>query len=127
MKNKTNTAIVNVVSIAIFVNFSIAGTYSASKAAVHSLTQGQRRDFGKDTLVVGVYPGPTDTDMAGGVPFEKTPPSAVATAIIDALQNGKEDIFPDAMAVQLHAGWQADAKAMEIMMTTPQTEEAAQA
>lgn len=117
------TAVVNVASIASFVNFNIAGTYSASKAAVHSLTQAQRRDFGKGTLVVGVYPGPIDTDMADGLPFEKTPPSAVATAIVDALQNGKEDVFPDPMAIQLHSGWQADAKAMEIMMAAPQPEE----
>ncbi len=123
LKGKTNTAVVNVASIASFVNFNVAGTYSASKAAIHSLTQAQRRDFGHETLVVGVYPGPIDTDMADGLPFDKTPPSAVATAIVDALLTGKEDVFPDGMAVQLHNGWQADAKAMEVMMATPQPAE----
>ncbi|KAI2491276.1 hypothetical protein MHU86_23295 [Fragilaria crotonensis] len=87
LKGKSNTAVVNVASIASFINFNIAGTYSASKAAIHSLTQAQRRDFGHETLVIGVYPGPIDTDMADGLPFDKTPPSAVASAIVDALFN----------------------------------------
>ena len=125
LKGKTNTAIVNIASIASFVNFPVGGTYSASKAAAHSLTQAQRRDFGEATLVVGVYPGPIDTDMADGLPMDKTPPSAVATAIVEALKIGTEDIFPDAMSVQLHDGWKADAKALEVAMAAPQSSTAA--
>ena len=109
------TALVNVNSIASFVNFSAGGTYSASKAASHSLTQAQRRDL-KNTLVIGVYPGPIDTDMADGINMEKTPPSAVASAIVDALSKGSEDIFPDPTAVYLHESWQDDAKAVELQM-----------
>ena len=124
LKGKTNTAIVNIASIASFVNFPIGATYSASKAAAHSLTQAQRRDFGEATLVVGVYPGPIDTDMADGLPFDKTPPSAVADAVVDALTTGTEDIFPDSMSVQLHDGWKADAKALEAAMAAPQPQTA---
>ena len=109
------TALVNLNSIASFVNFSVAGTYSASKAASHSLTQAQRRDL-KNSLVIGVYPGPIDTDMADGIDMEKTPPSAVASAIVDALLQGTEDVFPDPTAVYLHEGWQKDAKAIEAQM-----------
>jgi len=109
------TALVNLSSIASFVNFSIAGTYSASKAASHSLTQAQRRDL-KNTLVVGVYPGPIDTDMADGIDMEKTPPSAVASAIVDALLQGPEDVFPDPTAVYLHDSWKKDANALELQM-----------
>jgi NAD(P)-dependent dehydrogenase (short-subunit alcohol dehydrogenase family) len=109
------SAVVNIASIASLVNFPAAGTYSASKAATHSLTQAQRRDLSK-SLVVGVYPGPIDTDMADGFPFEKTPPSSVAQSIVDALGSGKEDVFPDPMAVQLYEGWKADAKALEQQM-----------
>jgi NAD(P)-dependent dehydrogenase (short-subunit alcohol dehydrogenase family) len=110
------TALVNLNSIASFVNFPVGGTYSASKAAAHSLTQAQRRDL-KDTLVIGVYPGPIDTDMADGLDMEKTPPSAVASAIVDALLKGTEDVFPDPTAVYLHESWQKDAKALELQMT----------
>jgi NAD(P)-dependent dehydrogenase (short-subunit alcohol dehydrogenase family) len=110
--NTKPTAVVNVASIASYVNFPLGGTYSASKAALHSLTAAQRRDL-KNSLVVGLYPGPIDTDMARDLPFEKTTPSAVAQAVMDALKTGTEDVFPDPMAVQMHEGWQADAKAME--------------
>jgi NAD(P)-dependent dehydrogenase (short-subunit alcohol dehydrogenase family) len=109
------TALVNINSIGSHVNFPGAGTYSASKAAAHSLTQSQRRDF-PNTLVVGVYPGPIDTDMADGFDMEKTPPSAVAAEIVDALLKGIEDVYPDPTAVQLHTGWQMDAKAVEQQM-----------
>lgn len=109
------TAIVNVNSIASLVNFPLGGTYSASKAATHSLTQAQRRDL-PNSHVVGVYPGPIDTAMVEDAPMEKTPPSAVGKSVVDALKNGEEDVFPDAMAVQLHEGWKADAKAVEAQM-----------
>jgi NAD(P)-dependent dehydrogenase (short-subunit alcohol dehydrogenase family) len=106
------SAIVNINSIASLVNFNGLATYSASKAASHSLTQAQRRDL-PNCLVIGVYPGPIDTDMAENLPFDKETPSAVTAAIIDGLKNGTEDIFPDAMARQMHEGWKADAKALE--------------
>jgi NAD(P)-dependent dehydrogenase (short-subunit alcohol dehydrogenase family) len=121
LKDKENTGVVNVASIASLVSFPIAATYSASKAATHSLTQAQRRDLGQKTLVVGVYPGPIDTDMAEDIPMEKTQPSEVGIAVVEALKKGVEDVFPDAMAAQLHEGWRSDAKAVEQMMAQPQS------
>lgn len=115
--DKLPTALVNINSIVSFVNFPAGGSYSASKAASHSITQAQRRDL-PNTFVVGVYPGIIDTAMAEHVDegIAKTPPSAVAKAIMDALDDGTEDVFPDPMAVQLHDGWKADAKGMEKYM-----------
>jgi NAD(P)-dependent dehydrogenase (short-subunit alcohol dehydrogenase family) len=109
------SAIVNLNSILSLVNFPGVATYSASKAASHSLTQAQRRDL-PNSLVIGAYPGPIDTDMVVNFPVDKETPSVVAEAIIDALKNGTEDIYPDAMARQLFDGWKADAKAMENQM-----------
>mmetsp|Transcript_1183 Transcript_1183/g.3055 ORF Transcript_1183/g.3055 Transcript_1183/m.3055 type:complete len:275 (-) Transcript_1183:79-903(-) len=117
-KNEKGSAVVNVNSIASFVNFPVSATYSASKAASHSLTQAQRRELCDSTVVVGVYPGPIDTDMADGLEMDKSPTSLVVDAMIDALETGEvEDVFPDGMSQQVHAGWQADAKAMEQQMT----------
>jgi short-subunit dehydrogenase len=110
-------AVVNINSIASLVNFPLAPLYSDSKAAAHSLTVAQRRELrAQRTQVVGVYPGPIDTDMADGIPFAKVPASTVADAIIAALRHGTEDVFPDPMAQQLAAGVQADAKAVERQM-----------
>jgi NAD(P)-dependent dehydrogenase (short-subunit alcohol dehydrogenase family) len=114
--NSKGSAIVNLNSISSLISFPGVATYSASKAASHSLTQAQRRDL-PNTLVIGAYPGPIDTDLAVNLPFDKETPSVVSEAIIDALKNGTEDIFPDGMAKQLFDGWKTDAKAMENQMT----------
>ena len=106
--------IVNLSSIAGHVNFPALGSYSASKAAVHSLTQGIRAELAaQGTLVVGVYPGPVDTDMAESLPTDKTAPNEVARSVLDGLEAGEEDIYPDPMSAQLHAGLRGDPKAVE--------------
>lgn len=107
-------AIVNMSSIAAHVNFPLLGSYSASKAAVHSLTQGVRAELGaQGTLVVGVYPGPVDTDMAAGFPAEKATPASVAQKILAAIEAGEEDVYPDPASVETHAGLIGDPKAVE--------------
>lgn len=107
-------AIVNLSSIAAHVNFPVLGSYSASKAAVHSLTQGVRAELAaQGTLVVGVYPGPVDTDMAASFPMDKTPPNTVVHAVLDAVEDGVEDVYPDPMSDQMHAGLLSDPKAVE--------------
>jgi NAD(P)-dependent dehydrogenase (short-subunit alcohol dehydrogenase family) len=107
-------AIVNLSSIAAHVNFPVLGSYSASKAAVHSLTQGVRAELAaQGTLVVGVYPGPVDTDMAASFPMDKTPPNAVARAVLDGVEAGVEDIYPDPVSTQMHTGLLGDPKAVE--------------
>ena len=107
-------AIVNVVSVAGLVNFPILLSYSASKAALHSLTQGLRAALkGQGVRVFGVYPGPVDTDMAKGIPMDKTPASEVARAILQGLAAGTEDIFPDPMARQFGETFLKSPKAVE--------------
>jgi NAD(P)-dependent dehydrogenase (short-subunit alcohol dehydrogenase family) len=109
------TAIVNVNSIASLTSFPLAASYSASKAAAHSLTQAQRREL-PNSLVIGVYPGPIDTDMAKDFDLEKTSPSDVASATMTALSDGTEDLFPDPMSKQMFEAWKVDFKAVEQQM-----------
>ncbi len=107
-------AMVNMASIASFVNFPVLGSYSASKAAVHSLVQGVRAELAaQGTHVVGVYPGPVDTRMAEPFPLEKAAPEDVARKILKALENGDEDVYPDRMSIDLHAGLTGNPKAVE--------------
>lgn len=57
----------------------VAGAYSASKAAVHSITQGLRGELVMtNILVMGVYPGPVETEMAKDLEIEKDSPVNVA-------------------------------------------------
>jgi len=110
-------AIVVLNSVASLVNFPLFGGYSASKAALHSVTQGVRAELAsKGILVTGVYPGPIDTDMADPIDLPKEPPSIVAEATLAALANGEEEVFPDAMAKEVAKNFKADWKSLEKSM-----------
>ncbi|MDP3919269.1 MAG: SDR family oxidoreductase [Candidatus Omnitrophota bacterium] len=112
-------ALINIISVAGLTNFPFAASYSASKAAAHSLTQGLRAELsGLGTYVAGVYPGPVDTDMAKDVPMEKASPEQVALNIYQAMAAGLEEIFPDPYAEQFAKAWKKDAKAVEQEQTS---------
>jgi NAD(P)-dependent dehydrogenase (short-subunit alcohol dehydrogenase family) len=85
-----------------------------SKAAGHSLTQALRAELeGQGTKVVGVYPGPIDTDMAAEIDLPKTPAVEVARAALEAVERGFEDVFPDPFAARFRDDLARDAKALE--------------
>jgi short-subunit dehydrogenase len=107
-------AIVNIGSAAGLTNVPFLPTYSASKAALHSLTQAARILLsGQGTDVFGVYAGPVDTDMVRDLPLPKTSPREVASAILDGIEAGQEDIFPDPFAVNFGRQFEASPKSTE--------------
>jgi len=111
-------AIANLNSVASFVSFPILATYSASKAATHSLTQVTRAMLrGQNTQVFGVYPGPIDTKMAEVLPLEKASPVDTARAIVSGIIAGNEEIFPDKMSQGAGPAFFADPKALERQVT----------
>jgi NAD(P)-dependent dehydrogenase (short-subunit alcohol dehydrogenase family) len=88
--------LVNVLSLIGRVNLPALGTYSCSKAAAWSMTQALRAQLAaQGTRVVGVYPGPVDTDMTPGGAAK---PADVVAAVIAAIRAGVEEVFPDGMA-----------------------------
>jgi NAD(P)-dependent dehydrogenase (short-subunit alcohol dehydrogenase family) len=108
--------IVNVGSAAGLSNVPIQPTYSASKAAQHSLTQAARALLAaRGVRVHGVYPGPVDTEMTRDLPpqFEKAPPEHIAKEVLDGIEAGREDIFPDAFSAALGERFQASPKGVE--------------
>jgi len=114
LKKNGGGAIVNILSVASLVNFPFLGTYSASKAALFSLTQGVRAELSaQGTQVIGVFPGPIDTDMAKGIEIDKASPDEIALGTLNAVENGQEDVFIDQMAVQFHKDYLSDAKSVE--------------
>lgn len=107
-------ALANVISVAAFANFPALLSYSASKAALHSLTQATRQRLkAQGTYVAGIYPGPVDTDMGRDIPMEKASPESVAREIISGLEAGLEEIFPDPVARQLGGGFLSAPKEIE--------------
>ncbi|MGJ3241387.1 MAG: SDR family oxidoreductase [Opitutales bacterium] len=113
-------------SIAGLANFPALGTYSISKAAVHSLTQGLRAALKPAGVQVsGVYPGPVDTDMADQLEMDKASPASVAAQILDGFAAGAEDIFPDPMAEEVGTGYAGDPKAVETQFAAMAAEDPA--
>ncbi|UTW66190.1 SDR family oxidoreductase [bacterium SCSIO 12643] len=114
LSKSEGSAIINISSLAGLGNMPMAATYSVSKAAVHSITQGMRAELSdKNTLVMGVYPGPIDTDMAAGLEMDKDSPGNVAQAIVNGLKEGNEDVFPDVMSQQAGNFYLSSPKAVE--------------
>lgn len=91
--------IVQMNSVASVVNFADFSTYSASKAAAYSITQGLRDKLApKGIHVLSVHPGPIDTDMAKKAGYPGEPASLVSEGILSALANGQFHLFPDSTA-----------------------------
>jgi NAD(P)-dependent dehydrogenase (short-subunit alcohol dehydrogenase family) len=109
--------IVNVGSVAGLVGMPLVLTYSTTKAGLHSLTQSTRQMLhGQGTWVVGVYPGPVDTGMAAEFTIPKTSAASVAHAILDGLEQGLEDIYPDPFAREYGDAYAVNPKALEERM-----------
>jgi len=107
-------AIVNVISVGGLSSFPLAATYSASKAALHSLTQSVRAEMVPHGIsVFGVYPGPIDTEMSDTFEVAKESPANVACRIFDGMEQGIEDITTDAFADAFAGYLRKDPKALE--------------
>lgn len=107
-------AVVNLVSVGGLTNFPFFPTYSASKAAAHSLTQAARALLASRGVTVhGVYPGPVDTDMARGIDMDKATPRSVASAILDAIEAGEVDVYPDPFAAGFAEQFESSPKESE--------------
>jgi len=117
LETKPDAAIVNVVTIAAFVNFPIVGGYSASKSALFSLSQGIRIELATRGIAVHtVNPGPIDTELAAEFPAEKASPESTAENILAALENDEIDIFPDVGSQEMIAVWKKDYRELEQMV-----------
>ena len=116
LEQQKNSSIVNVVSIAAFVNIPALGGYCASKAALFSLTQGIRIELApKGIAVHSVNPGPIDTDMAKEFDTEKTSPEDTAKGILDGLEADIADISPDPGGEYMFNVWKEDYRDLEKM------------
>lgn len=105
---------VNLLSIYALANFPPHGTFSASKAAAHSLAQCLRAEMRPAGVrVVNVFPGPIDDEWNQLLPPPKVAPAALASAIVKALQDGIEDVYPGDVAQEWLARWRDNPKALE--------------
>lgn len=110
---------VNVLSIYALANFPAHGTFSASKAAAYSLAQCLRAEMRPAGVrVINVFPGPVDDEWNQLLPPPKLPPGNLANAIVKALQEGVEDLYPGDVAQEWLARWRDNPKALERELST---------
>lgn len=95
-------ALVNVLSVLSWISLTGAETYSASKAAAWSLSNGLRHVLReRDVQLVSVHVGYMDTDMTRALPVEKADPRAVARATLAAVDAGEVEVLADALSGQV--------------------------
>ena len=105
---------VNLLSIYALANYPPHGTFSASKAAAHSLSQCLRAEMRPAGVrVVNVFPGPIDDEWNQLLMPPKLAPKALAAAIVRALKDGVEDLYPGDVAQEWLARWRDNPKALE--------------
>jgi len=108
------TAWVNLLSIYALANFPPHGTFSASKAAAHSLAQCLRAEMRPAGIrVVNVFPGPIDDEWNQHVPPPKLASGTLANAIVKALRDGIEDVYPGDVAQEWLERWRDNPKVLE--------------
>ncbi len=115
LKNNGGGALVQLNSVASLKSFADFATYSASKAASYSITQGLRDSLaGQNTQVVSVHPGPIATDMAddAGLGAIAEPPILVAQSIFEALAHDDFHAWPGTMARQVGQAYRPFAEAV---------------
>lgn len=106
---------VNLLSVYALANFPAHGTFSASKAAALSLAQCLRAEMRPAGIrVVNVFPGPIDEPWNQNLPPPKVTPEALAGAIVKALRDGTEDVYPGDVAQEWLERWRENPKVLEL-------------
>jgi NAD(P)-dependent dehydrogenase (short-subunit alcohol dehydrogenase family) len=102
-------AIINVLSVASWMNGPLLATYGASKAAAWALTNGLRIELAEQgTQVVGLHAGFIDTDLVRTIDAPKTTPEEIVRVTLEALERGEEQVLADEISRQVHRGLSAD-------------------
>jgi NAD(P)-dependent dehydrogenase (short-subunit alcohol dehydrogenase family) len=105
---------VNLLSVFALSNFPSHGTFSASKAAAHSLSQCLRAEMrAAGVRVINIFPGPIDDEWNQTLPPPKLAAVALARAVVDALRDGVEDVYPGDVAQEWRERWLDSPKVLE--------------
>lgn len=101
-------ALLNVLSIASWINRPMLGVYGMSKSAAWALTNGLRHELREQgTQVLGLHMGFVDTDLTRGLDSPKSTPESVVRQAFDALEAGAEEVLADDATRQVKQGLSA--------------------
>ncbi len=102
-------AVLNVLSVLSWLSSPSAATYSVSKAAAWSLTNGLRHELQpQGTQVTGLHVGYIDTDMAREGAGDKTAPEEVVRLALLGLEAGAPEVLADTLSRQVRSALAAE-------------------
>jgi NAD(P)-dependent dehydrogenase (short-subunit alcohol dehydrogenase family) len=89
-------AMLNVLSVASWINRPLLGTYGATKSAAWALTNGLRHELrAQGTQVTALHMGFVDTDLTRGIEMPKSTPQAIVQAAFDGLASDALEVLAD--------------------------------
>lgn len=95
-------ALLDVLSIASWINRPLLGTYGATKSAAWALTNGLRHELrAQGTQVTALHMGFVDTDLTRGIEMPKSTPEAIVREAFDGLEAGVEEVLADLATQQV--------------------------
>lgn len=98
-------ALLNVLSVASWVNGGELAAYSASKSAAWSLTNALRSELApQKTQVLGLHMAYVDTDMTSSFDVPKTSPEDIVRRALDGLEAGQDEVLADEITQQVKRG-----------------------
>ena len=110
LKENGGGAMLNVLSVASFINSPMLGTYSLSKTAAWGLTNALRNELRlQGTQVLALHAGFIDTDLTQALDVPKTAPGVIADRAFDALEAGASEVMADEITRQVKNGLSAEA------------------
>jgi NAD(P)-dependent dehydrogenase (short-subunit alcohol dehydrogenase family) len=108
------TAFVNLLSVYALMSWPPYGAHAAVEAACLSASQSMRAELRAGGVkVVNVFFGPLETEWFQTVPPPKVTPAALASAVINALRQGVEDVFVGEVAQDVRDRLAVNPKALE--------------
>jgi NAD(P)-dependent dehydrogenase (short-subunit alcohol dehydrogenase family) len=108
LKANGGGALLNVLSVASWINGGELAAYSASKSAAWSLTNALRHELtSQHTQVLGLHMAYVDTDLTRGFDVPKTSPEDIVRRALDGLEAGADEVLADALTEQVHQGLSA--------------------
>lgn len=108
LKANGGGALLNVLSVASWVNGGELAAYSASKSAAWSLTNALRSELAaQKTQVLGLHMAYVNTDLTRGLDAPKSSPVQIVQRALDGLESNLDEVLADEVTVQIKRGMTA--------------------
>ena len=108
LKANGGGALINVLSIASWINGGQLAAYAASKSAAWSLTNALRTELlPQKTQVLALHMAFVDTDLTRGMDAPKSSPETIVGQALDALEAGLDEVLADERTQHVNRGMTA--------------------